>query len=226
MTVFRLIASKHRSASWKGDGFHLLLTWGFSLTAFLSCCIESNASQAGKSHFFATREACAASGEFRKWECETAFANAAEQLYNQAPSFPSKADCQLQFRLCGRRPSESDSDADYAPLALGIEIANTPEGSIAAPALAVETPAGMLPPRPVSRAFGGRRMDKSEPRNVELAPRTDRFEPFFGGRVIEQRTFIRQSSFMTLAPEKTNNAPTLETLQDRRLRIKNAPFIE
>lgn len=224
MTVVRLIASKHWSASGRRVASRFLLTFGLCQMAYLYCRIDATAAQTRKSYFFATREACAASGHFREWECEAAFTIAWELLSDRAPTFSSMDECQFRFRLCGRKEPETESL--YAPIALGIEIASTAEGSIAAPTLAIETPIGMLPPRPLPRAYEAQELDKIGRRDVELAPRADGFEPFRGRGVIELRKFIPNGDLVSLASEKARNASTLESLQARRTRIRSAPLIE
>jgi hypothetical protein len=221
MTLVRFAASKNLSASRKRVVPRFLLTVGLCLAAVLYYCIGATASQGGQAYFFATREACVASGHFQNWECEAAFTIARDQLSNRAPSFSSLDECQFRFRLCGRR--QSDTETLYAPLALGIEMAATPDGSIVAPTLAIETPMGMLPPQPVSR---GSESQEADTRGVELAPRADGFEPFRGGSIIEPRKFILQDDLQGLASSRSHFASTRETTQSRRMRIRSAPLIE
>jgi hypothetical protein len=224
MTLVRFAASKDLSASGKRVVPRFLLTPFLCLLAELYCCIEATASQGRKTYFFATREACIASGRFQNWECTAAFTIALDQLSNHAPSFSSLDECQFRFRLCSRRQSETETL--YAPQALGIEIDATPNGSIVAPTLAIETPMGMLPPQPVSRTTESQEADRIGSRDVELAPRSDGFEPFRGGSVVVPRKFILQSDLVGISSTRSQSASTPETTQARRMRIKSAPLIE
>lgn len=105
---------------------------------------------AGKSYFFASRHACAGSGQFSAQDCASAFERVDILLHERAPKFADKIECLLQFKLC-------DKTAEgYLPTALGVEIVRSRKGDVALPMLAVETPRDMLlaptPPAPPSGA--------------------------------------------------------------------------
>jgi hypothetical protein len=93
---------------------------------------------AGKSYFFASRGACASSGQFSAQDCAAAFARVDTLLHERAPKFTNKYECVLEFKLC-----EKDADS-YLPGALGVELIRSSKGLVALPMLAVETPRDML----------------------------------------------------------------------------------
>jgi hypothetical protein len=177
---------------------------------------------AGKSFFFATREACAASGFFPRRECDIAFANALTELRARAPTFPSRIDCVLRFSLCERRAA---GEGDYAPAMLGVEIVGASSGGVAAPVLAVENPRGMFPGRSIARLYVAPTPDlREEAAPVEI-PRADRFTPF---RAVQAGGW---SPFEALAADDPPPAAEMdwakhgETPEQRRERLRNAPFI-
>ena len=194
---------------------------------------ESVAATLGKSYFFASRDACVSSGAFRKKECDAAFANAEVELRDRAPGFASRAECRLKFHYCEARrvepPSGDENDAvAYSPLALGVEMTLGPRGAEAAPVLAVETPQSLFPRFPVSREYVSR---QREPRQDEalaynaILP-ADRFGPF--PRTSASGALAR---FVSPAPPAETAAPLdiashEETPQERRARLRNAPFVE
>ena len=92
----------------------------------------------GEAYFFASSSACASSGRFSAQDCENAFNHAQTLMHERTPRFSDKIECVLQFKLC-----EKNSEF-YRPQALGVEIDATPQGSVAIPVLAVETPHDML----------------------------------------------------------------------------------
>jgi hypothetical protein len=210
--------------------FRLFLCSTISMLAIGGSCPEGQARPVAKSYFFATREACAASGAFRKRDCEAAFANAFDQLRDRAPNFSSKGDCQLRFRLCEIRRDDvlavsgRSAPPTYTPLALGVEIADTGAGAVAAPVLAVETPAGMFLAQPVSRAYASRGSETREQNEPRLAPPTDRFEPFSSPRALNSNELIEASGFSAFT--QGGVLESHETQGDRRTRLRNAPLIE
>lgn len=212
--------------------FRLFLCSTFFLLAIGVGCPEGRARTLGKSYFFATREACAASGAFRKRDCDAAFANAFDELRDRAPSFSSRGDCQLRFRLCELRrddvlaASGFSAPPTYAPLALGVEIADAGAGAVAAPVLAVETPLGMFPAQPVSRAYAQRASRTRELNELRLAPPTDRFEPFSRPRAPNSNEMIEASGFSAFIQEKGGLPEAHESQEERRARLKNAPLVD
>jgi hypothetical protein len=214
---------------------HLLLR----VVSYLMAAIVGNwpiayASPLGKLHFFATPEACVASGVFRKPECDAAFANANDQLRDQAPSFASRMDCQLRFRLCEPQRDEVSSKEgnavrrSYTPVALGIEIAHTAMGAVAAPALAVEAPPGVFSPQPASRAYTPRDASERDPNRAirRAAPPADRFEPFWASPPPSSTDLVEATAFKTFVQERAESSKPLETHRERRTRLRSAPFIE
>ena len=192
----------------------------------------AHASSHEKSLFFATPEACAASGAFRKADCDAAFANALIELRDRAPSFSSRVDCELRFRLCEeRRDGLAETSGDhaqhaYAPLALGIEIAHTDKDAVVVPILAVEAP-GMFPAQPILRAYKPRESVRREQTSSALdpAPPADRFEPFSARPDPNPNKLIETSAFAELADVKSELS-THETARERRMRLRNAPLVE
>lgn len=192
----------------------------------------AHASSHEKSFFFATPAACAASGVFRKADCNAAFANALIELKDRAPSFSSRVDCELRFRLCEeRRDGLAETSGDgaqhaYAPIALGIEIAPTDQDAVFVPILAVEAP-GMFPVQPISRAYKPRESLKHEQTSsaLDAAPPADRFEPFSARPAPNSSKLIETSEFADLAEVKSELS-THETVRERRMRLRNAPLVE
>ncbi|MCX7898589.1 MAG: DUF1190 domain-containing protein [Methylocystis sp.] len=180
----------------------------------------------GKSYFFATREACRASGVFSRRDCAAAFVNAYAEWRDRAPRFSSGVECRLRFALCEFQRGE----AGYMPVALGVEMAPTRRGVLAAPTLAVETPERLFPKLPVSRDYDAQRdlavnddADARRAENSDILP-ADRFEPF------SKRPHIRASlsfSYASLGAidDDTPRRAAEETPAQRRARLRAAPFI-
>jgi len=214
-----------------------------SLTAIVN---NAAAATVGRTYFFATRGACVASGAFSGRECAAAFANAHAQLEDRAPRFASSADCRLHFRICEplRLSSPSDSqdpmsfapaeELSYAPSALGVEIVASPDGVVEAPSLAVETRERLFPYYSVSRAYEpgqegasvharGEAGGKREQQNAAiLSP--DYFEPFS-----KRKPFVGATTFTASALGAIQGAagdPGNESREERRMRLRNAPFVD
>lgn len=209
---------------------------------------DAAAATLGKTYFFATRNACAASGAFSPRECAAAFANAHAQLQDRAPRFASSAECRLHFRICELIRTESSSEdamsyapaeeLAYAPSALGVEIAASPNGVEAAPTLAVETRERLFPYYPVSKPYepgqegasvqvrddlGKRSGDRREQQNAAiLSP--DHFEPFSRRRPVAGATTFTASALGAI--QEAAGGPGDETREARRMRLRNAPFVE
>lgn len=208
---------------------------------------DAAAATLGKTYFFATRNACAASGAFSPRECAAAFANAHAQLQDRAPRFASSAECRLHFRICEPVRTESSSgdamsyapaeDLAYAPSALGVEIAASPNGVEAAPTLAVETRERLFRYYPVSKPYEpeqegaseqvrdelGERGNRREQQNAAiLAP--DHFEPFSRRRPVAGATTFTASALGAI--QEAAGGPGDETREARRMRLRNAPFVE
>ncbi|WP_442756662.1 DUF1190 domain-containing protein [Methylocystis sp. JAN1] len=193
----------------------------------------------GKTYFFATREACAASGAFSPRECAAAFANARLQLRDIAPRFASAAECRLKFRLCEIiRPepqgedamayAPADDAASYTPMALGVEMVASARGAEAAPTLAIDTRARLFPYFPVSHAYQPRRDDPAQLGAVEENPSilsADRFEPFSKRKPVGSVTTFTASALGAIEGATHDSAPA-ETPEQRRARLKAAPFFE
>lgn len=180
----------------------------------------------GKSFFFATPEACAASLQFGERECANAFFNVEAEFDQRAPVFASRMDCVDRFQQCGRAPDRTaPGEEAFRPLMLGVEI--SAKGAV--PVLAVVNPPEMFASQPISRLKASRSVASwGAP---ILTP--DRFEPFRMARAAEPTTAFEEQS--PKEPFKEAAAKRFEArverpdplAQARRLeRLKDAPFIE
>jgi hypothetical protein len=179
----------------------------------------------GASYFFATPQACAASGPFGARECANAFANAKAEFEEKAPRFRTIIECVIRFQQCERATSPAPVDAEsFAPALLGVEIS---ESGQAAPVLAVVNPRGLFRPRGIARLESGPGAGWGSP-----ILRADRFEPLalpfaspdetaFGEEAPEMR-----ADALDLDGE-TRKAKADPLAQARRQqRLKHAPFVE
>jgi hypothetical protein len=219
-----------------------------SLAAFAG---DAAAATLGKTYFYATRDACVAAGAFSGRECAAAFANARAQLHDRAPRFAGSGECRLHFRICepvrveipaDEAGSEGASDpmsyapmeeTAFAPSALGVEIVASRNGVVAAPTLAIETPERLFPYFPVTRPYEptqegqsiAARSDGANRREQQnaaiLAP--DHFEPFSRRRPVAGATTFTASA---LGAIEATARPGGETPDERRMRLRNAPFVE
>lgn len=210
----------------------LFLTISWLLLGRLMAVAGAGAATSGKTYFFATREACTASHAFTARECAAAFINAKAQLEDRAPRFESSGDCRLRFRLCEVRWMEPQQDQALAyaetdavafmPMALGVELIRTERGVEAAPTLAVDTPTKLFPYFPVSLTYEARMSLQLENSAILSA---DRFEPFS-----QRQPFTGATTFIPAALGAIEGAPSgsasYETREERRARLKNAPFVE
>ncbi|MBG0800753.1 DUF1190 domain-containing protein [Methylocystis sp. H4A] len=205
----------------------------FCLSFVAPACAETM----GKTYFFATQDACIASGAFTRRECVAAFTNAREQLLDKAPRFSASAECQLHFRICeptyaepsieeplSYAPSEESS---YMPSELGVEIIASPRGVEAAPTLAVDTPHAIFAYFPVSRSYN------SDDRSVQekalqdkaaiLSP--DRFIPFAKHKAFTGEVTFVAAALGAIEGPIGDDVSATEPREQRRLRLRNAPFI-
>ncbi len=199
------------------------------LACSLSNPTPASAVGGGKSFFFATRDACYASEIFRKWECDNAFANAAEQMRDHAPGFESKVECQLRFQLCERRlEQESEAEVEvvrYAPEMLGVEIFNDPAGVMTAPVLAVANPPGMFKASPIARTLAPTPAPQPEKAPSSILP-ADRFQPLSITKVGRGfAPFDWSEAREPPASQQFENGDD-QSLAQRRERLRSAPFVE
>lgn len=197
------------------------LTPALRLALIALCCLPSAAGAlSARSSFFASPKACAASGRFKAQDCAAAFERAEDEIRSRAPSHNSKIECILRFHLCERR------GGGYAPTLLGIEIIEGRGVPMVAPVLAVEGPVGQFSARPLAEPSGGARAGASKMELLGMAPirPTGRFIPFAlfkntsgwaGGELREDSP----------GPE-SRHAQGGESAEERRQRLKAAPFIE
>lgn len=152
--------AKNPAPRTRGSGRILsLLVVAIDLTSGVSL---ASASPGSRSYFFATSEACAASGSFSKPECANAFVNAEAEMRAHAPNFGTKFACEIRFRLCGSDPSASEPSeheqlarGSFSPIMLGVEISVQSDGRVVTPVIAVMPPPGTFRACPISqREFG------------------------------------------------------------------------
>lgn len=200
------------------------------LALLVVLCADSRQTRAApieKPVFFATRAACAASKIFSAQECDNAFDNAVAEIKTRRLSFASRIDCMVRFRLCERFGGASE--AVFAPALLGIEIAKGPGGRVAAPVLAVETTPGFFPARSIASVYAP--PTDTQGNSEDTQARADRFSDHFAlvdaGKIRENWTHFRTRQSAGSAASGDQAAWTRrETPQERRDRLKNAPFIE
>lgn len=205
--------------------------------SFLAAPDGARAAALGKTYFFATRDACVASGAFSPRECAGAFANARAQMRDKAPRFAAIGECRLHFRLCQPTLDEAPAgdvlsyapaeEPTYAPQALGVEMIASPRGVEAAPTLAVETPKPLFRYFPVSKVYeaddGQTEQAKASPDETAiLSP--DRFVPF-----ARRKPFTGETTFAATALgaiEGATSSSPMETREQRRQRLRSAPFVQ
>jgi uncharacterized protein YgiB involved in biofilm formation len=212
-----------------------------TISPLFALAIVANAATAatpGKVYFFATREACAASGAFTRQECVAAFNNAAAQLQDRAPRFASRGECRARFQLCEIRRQPAGGDAlayaeaesmAFTPVALGVEMVATARGAEAAPTLAVETSARLFPKFPVRQVYEAQ-APEPQPETNPLEGRTailpsDHFEPFPRSQPMDVRATFSPFALGAL-DEAASSSAARESPAERRARLKSAPFIE
>jgi hypothetical protein len=218
-----------------------------SLLSLAAIVDDAAAATPGKTYFFATRDACAASGAFSPRECAAAFANARAQLQDRAPRFAGSGECRLHYRICEpirvETPSEDAmsyapaEEVSFAPSALGVEIVASSNGVEAAPTLAVETRERLFPYYPVSKPYeaqqegasvqardeSGEKRSRREQQNAAiLSP--DHFEPFSRRNPIAGATTFTASALGAI--QSAAGDPRDESREARRMRLRNAPFVE
>ncbi|KAF2992326.1 DUF1190 domain-containing protein [Methylocystis sp. MJC1] len=218
--------------AWRKFGF-----WGIALLALSAPAAE--AATASRTYFFATREACAASGAFTVQECASAFANARLQLRALAPRFESSSACRMRFRLCSVAridPQEGealgyaqDEAIVFTPMALGVEMVASAKGAEAAPTLAIDTPARLFPYAPVARPYEPPRPGLDQPgefqeKNVMILA-ADHFEPFSKRKPFDGPMTFTASALGAIVGA-THDVSPAETREERRARLKTAPFME
>ncbi len=203
--------------------------------AGLLCAIISAptcAFASGKSFFFATKQACAASGDFTATECENAFANAQTEVLGRAPSFSAKFECQLRFSICVRRVSTTPENATvvrFGPEMLGVEISGLRNAEVASPVLAVATPPGLFQSHPISRSEVTPGQELVVHRG-QILP-AGRFEPFNSFKVVGGWAPFpseNEISDQSVASQSHDVADLSDEgrAAARRERLKNAPFVE
>ncbi len=211
--------------------------------AVVACCLVSTtafAATPGKTYFFATRDACVASGAFSRQECVAAFVNSSAQLQDRAPRFSSGGECRQRFQLCELRrdlpPAPGDATAyaetellGYIPIALGVEMTFTAHGAEAAPTLAVETASRLFPKFPVSQPYQERMMrppPETKPFELTAILKADRFEPFPKKAPMDMEAAFSPLALDSLEAAAPTRGGSEETPSERRARLRQAPFVE
>ncbi len=120
-------------------------------------------------------------------------------------------------------------EPSYAPSALGVEIVASPNGVEAAPTLAVETRERLFPYYPVSKVYEPEQEGRSEAARGDgererqnaaiLSP--DHFEPFSKRKPVAGATTFTASALGAIEASSSR-----ETRDERRMRLRNAPFVE
>jgi uncharacterized protein YgiB involved in biofilm formation len=210
-----------------------------SLMSFSAFVNDAAAATLGKTYFFATRDACVSSGVFTVRECASAFSNAHAQLRDRAPRFAAGAECRLHFHICQLVPADPGpedamsyapvEEPSYAPSALGVEMVASANGVEAAPTLAVETRERLFAYYPVSKVYEFEQEGRSEAARGDgnherqnaaiLSP--DHFEPFSKRKPVAGATTFTASALGAIAASSGN-----ESRDERRMRLRNAPFVE
>lgn len=179
----------------------------------------------GRSYFFATRDACNASGVFTRQECAMAFSNALAALRDRAPSFASVVECRIRFALCEPRRDR----AGYSPVGLGIEIILSARGPRVTPAMAVETPASLFPQVPITTEYVARAavLSAAPDASTELGDSdilpSDRFEPFAKRPQIKAQFSFNYASLGEIDGGRRDSQ---ETPEQRRARLRAAPLVQ
>jgi hypothetical protein len=183
-----------------------------------------------KSAFFATRAACVASKMFREQECDNAFDNALAAIQAHHFSFTSKFECAIRFRLCDRVEDaiEASPKGAFAPILLGVEIIKESTDAVAKPVLAVETSSELFPFYSITSLYPPKvpspPQEAIPQRGADLP--TDHFA-LVDSREIRKAWAHFSANQAGRAPSADVDAdlPRRETPQQRRERLRNAPFI-
>lgn len=138
--------------------------------------------------FFATMDACIASGDFSKKECRSAFYNSQIQLKDRSPKFVSMQECRFRFQICELQTTDLstqsetnenvEEDFNYIPVSLGVEIVRTNSGIYATSVLAVETPADLFPKFSLADGYDSDVLSNTGANAYSAIRPSDYFEPF------------------------------------------------
>jgi hypothetical protein len=103
-------------------------------------------------------------------------------------------------------------------------MAATMNGVEAAPTLAIDGPAKLFPRFPVSQIYERREAREEADRYGAILP-ADRFQPFPQRKPMDVRQIFRPFALGAL-DEGGGRPVSQETPQERRERLRNAPFVE
>lgn len=192
-------------------GFRHALVTFIALT--LAGAFANGAHAAGKSFFFATREACNAVRLFNRNECANAFANAASEVRARAPSFAVKTECVLRFALC-----EVDHvSGHYSPIMLGVEIFDAGSGGLTEPVLGVANPPGLFQPHTIRSL-----VTVVSPPSEEDPSRAASLSSSIMQPPLPSDHFVTFGD----AQDSSETKHPVETPAQRKARLQQAPFIE
>jgi len=138
--------------------------------------------------FFASLDACIASGDFSKKECRSAFHNSEIQLKDRSPKFSSMQECRFRFQICelqtidlsaqSETSENVEEDYNYIPVSLGVEIIRANSGLYATSVLAVETPTDLFPKISLSDGYESDVLSNTGANAYSAIRPSDYFEPF------------------------------------------------
>lgn len=145
----------------------------------------------------------------------------------------------MRFRLCTAtrmEPQEGealgyaqDEAIVFTPLALGVEMVASARGAESAPTLAIDTPARLFPYAPVARRYEPPRPGFDQPGEFQEKNLTilaaDHFEPFSKRKPFDGPMTFTASALGAIVGA-THDVSPAETREQRRARLKTAPFVE
>lgn len=222
--------------------------FGILLTLFFT---QSAGAQADKPSFFANKEACIASDRFNNQECAQAFENAKLQVLDRAEEYSSLEECRLTFFDCEiaqisepeninfSQAIEEKTGEKYIPTLLGVEIINNQFGPASMPILSKDNPSNPFTYISLSEKYTVRNTHLIDSENKKYGDirQTDHFEqrPHVGGT---KPTYQFKPSSVhyavslppnigkrSLSDEVNIASASVETPEERRERIRNAPIV-
>jgi hypothetical protein len=175
-----------------GNHIDMIISRNRYLFAFGVLLFVSNVSVARSEEeppkFFASIDACIASGEFLKKECRAAFYNSELQLRDRSPKFSSMSECRFRFQICEIQTPDlsvqsdeitnTEEDYKYIPVPLGVEITRSNDGLYATSVLAVETPTDLFPKFLLTGEYNSDVLKAASANAYSAIRPSDFFEPF------------------------------------------------
>lgn len=202
-------------------------------------------------YFFATLEACIASGRFEKHECKIAFENAKLQISDRIPEYTSIGECRLEFQECDiiqpsnveslefSQTSEEEQTQKYLPTLIGVEIVINQSSQMSMPVLSKDNSLKPFVYVSLSEKYSVQSQRLLELENKEYGDirKADSFEPhptFSNMKPSHQFKPIPARYLISLPPNieqksNSNNNITIsnseETSEERKIRISKAPVV-